>query len=148
MVSPETSAWPPIGVLQEPSSSARNARSQATAVEGVGVIDARQHLAHARVVLARLDADGALPDRRQEFVHAHDPGRVLRQPEPLHAGERQQRGVDLAVVELAQPRLHVAAQRRHLQVRPQPLGNRLPPQRGGAERGALRQFGERCALCG
>ena len=69
-----------------------------------------------------------------------------RQAEPLQAGERQQRGVDLAVLELAQPRLDIAAQRRHVEVGPQPLGDRLPPQRGGADRGAARQFGERFRL--
>ena len=37
---------------------------------GIGVVDARQQFARARVVRARLDADRALPDRRQEFFRA------------------------------------------------------------------------------
>ena len=46
--------------------------------EGVGVIDARQRFARARIIRARLDADRALPDCREKFVRAHDLGRVLR----------------------------------------------------------------------
>src|SRR5664280_2988349 len=45
----------------------------------VGVIDTRQNFARARIVFARLDADGALPDRREKFFRAHDLGRVLDQ---------------------------------------------------------------------
>ena len=77
--SPDSVACPAIGVLQEPSSSARKARSQAIAVERVGVIDARENLARARVVRARLDADGALRRPPAEIHrHRHDRGRVLR----------------------------------------------------------------------
>ena len=36
--------------------------------ERVGMIDARENLARALVVRARLDADGALRDRRQKFI--------------------------------------------------------------------------------
>src|SRR5664279_4160841 len=98
---------------------------------GVGVIDARQQFARARVVRARFDADRALPDRRQKFFRAHDLGRVLDQTEPLQSGERQDRRIDFTVREFAQPRLHVAAQRHHAQVAARALGDRLPPWRLG-----------------
>ena len=51
-----------------------------------------------------------------------------------------------AGLELAQPRLDVAAQRHDAQVGARALGDRLPAQRGGAERRALRQLGERARL--
>ncbi len=48
----------------------------------------------------------------------------------LQAGQRQQGRIDLAFVELAQTRLHIAAKHRDAKIGPQPLYQRLPPQRG------------------
>ena len=77
----------------------------------------RASSSRARASSARASMrDGALPGRRQKFFHAHDPCGVLREPEPLQSGERQDRRVDFAVIELAQPRLHIAAQRHDAQV--------------------------------
>ena len=64
------------------------------------------------VIGPRLDADGALPDRRQEFIHAEIAVAASASPS-LQARERQQRGIGHAVVELAQTRLDIAAQRHH-----------------------------------
>ncbi len=66
------------------------------------------------------------------------------QIQTLQARERKQRGIDFASVELAQPRLDVAAQRHDAQIRPYALGDRLPARRCGPEARAARQFGE-CA---
>ena len=77
---------------------------------GVGVVDRVEQGANARVVVARLDRDGALSDRRQEIVRLQQRRGRIGKTEPLQSGKRQQRGVDLAGVELAQPGLDIAAQ--------------------------------------
>jgi hypothetical protein len=108
--SPSSTACPAIGVRQEPSSTARNARSQASADAGVGMIDLRQQFARARIVGARLDRDRALPDRRQEFCAVEQRRRLVGKPSrfspPAPAASRRPRRL-----ELAQPRLDIAAQR-------------------------------------
>ncbi len=43
------------------------------------MIDAREQVARARIVGARLDADGALRDRRQKFFDVHDARGAIRQ---------------------------------------------------------------------
>ena len=69
----------------------------------------------------------------------------MREPEPLQARKREQGGVDLSGIELAQPGLHIAAQGPDFQIGTPPLHLRLPPQGRGADAGAARQVGER--LC-
>ncbi len=61
---------------------------------------------------------------------------MLRHVEALEAGEREERGRALALLQLAEPRLHVAAEVDNLQVRvlAQDLG--LAAQRGRADDGA------------
>ena len=137
-----TVAWPAIGVRHEPSSAARNARSHASAVAVSASIDRRQQRAGLGVVGAGLDADRALPDRRQEFVELEHRRRRIGETEPLQPGQRQQRRVGLALVELAQPRLDVAAQIDDPQIGPQPPHQRLAAQRRGADHRAARQLGE------
>ena len=108
-----------------------------------GMIDGGEQLARAAVVGARLDGDDALPDRRQELVDRQHRGGGVGASEPLQAGEREQRGVDLAGGELAQPGLDVAAQAHHREVGPGVLDQRLAPQRSGADDRAGRKIEER-----
>ena len=105
-------------------------------------------VARARVVRARLDADGALPDRRQKLVDAHDRGRVRRRGRAASgrrapaASRRPRRRRACA----AASRHCRAAARRRRSGR-SALDHRLPAQRGGAERRAVRQFAQAtCAL--
>ena len=63
-------------------------------------------------------------------------------PRRLQAGQRQQRGVDLAGRELAQPGVDVAAEVDHPQVGAPRQQLRLAAQRGGADHGASRQLGD------
>ena len=52
---------------------------------GVGMIDERKNSDIRVPIVARFDADGALPDCRQKFIHAHDLGGVPDQPKSLQA---------------------------------------------------------------
>ena len=146
---PDSVAWPAIGVRHEPSSTARKARSQATAIGGIGVIDARQHVARAAVVVARFDADGALR-RPPAGILRRDMicGRVRLQPEPLQPGEREHRGVGLAL------RRACAAASRHCRAAarradraacawrsPAAAATRCRPSRRAAARRAMRPCG-------
>ena len=141
-------AWPAIGVRQEPSSTARKARSAAQRGGGVAIVDGVEQRARARVVVARLDGDDPLPDRGQEFVAGSIAVAAAAQAEALEAGEREQGGVDLAGVELAQARLDVAAKGHHREVGAQALDQRLPAQRRGADHRAVRQLAQRARSCG
>ena len=105
------------------------------------MIDRRQQVARrARRPRASRCAMAPCPTAGRKFVDVEHRGRRVGEAEPLQSGERQQGRVDLAGVELAQPRLDIAAQRHDVEIRPQPLHHRLPPQRGGADDGAVRQL--------
>ena len=112
----------------------------------IGVVDTREDVANAFIVLARLNADRALRNGRKKFVGTHDVGGVLGQPKAFEPGKREKRGIDISRVELAQPRLDIAPQRRHTQIRSRTLGDRLPARRCSANARAFRQFGERARL--
>ncbi len=96
----------------------------------------------SRIVGADLDADGALADRRQEFVDVEHGGRRAKEPEALEPGDRKHGRVEGAAVELAQAGLDIAAQRRDGKVGPQMLEQRLPPRRRRADDGAVWQFAQ------
>ena len=73
------------------------------------MIDADENVGHAPVVLADLDADGALSDGRQKFVGAHDPGCVPGQSQSFQARKRKQGRINLTGLKFAQSRFHIAA---------------------------------------
>ena len=110
------------------------------------MIDGVHELARSRVGGARLDRDRALADRGGKLVHRKQRGCDIRTAEALEAGKRQQRCVDDAVVELAQPRLDIAPKRHDAEIRPQSFHQRLPSQRSGADHGPLRQLRDRRGL--
>src|ERR1700688_2878371 len=67
----------------------------------ISVIDTHQQLARARVVLARLDADGTLPGRGEKFVHTQNLGRMVCEAEPFQPCERKNSGIAFPDGELA-----------------------------------------------
>ena len=109
---------------------------------GVGVVDLGDQSARRCVVGAGLDADRALADRRQKFIDVEQSRCGVKQAEPLQAGDGEQRRVGFAGLDLAQPRLDVAAQRHDGKVRPQALDQGLPPQRCRADHRAARQIAQ------
>ena len=76
-------AWPAIGVRQEPSSTARKARSSGDRSGGVGIVDGGDQRAGLGIVRARLDADRALADGRQELLDVEHRGRRRDKAEAL-----------------------------------------------------------------
>jgi hypothetical protein len=66
--------------------------------------------------------------------------------EPLQARDRQQGSVHLTFGELAQTRVHVAAQGNHREVRADAQHLGLAAQAGGAQHGALGQIGQPSAV--
>ena len=80
------------------------------------------------VVGARLHGDDPLPDRRQELVQVENRGGGVGEPQPPQPGEREQRRIHLAGVELAQPCLHVTPDGDHGEVGAATLDQGLPPQ--------------------
>ena len=84
---------------------------------------------------------------RNSSVDRIDGGSV-GEPQPLQPGEREQGGVDLAGIELAQARLHIAAEVHDREIGTQPLDQRLPAQRRGADHSAVRKVLQGAARCG
>ena len=62
---------------------------------------------------------------------------MIGETEPTQSRHGQQRGMNLAAIEFGQPRLHVSAQKRHLQIRPHTTDLGLPAQRRGAHDAAF-----------
>src|SRR5712691_7903403 len=75
-----------------------------------GIADRVEESAGPGIVRTRLDGDDALADRRNEFVDRKDGRRSAREAEAFQSGEREQRRIDNALVELAQARLDIAAE--------------------------------------
>jgi hypothetical protein len=93
---------------------------------------------------AAFDADGVLADRRQHLV-LRDRDTDMTKAQPLQAGEREQRRLDLNALALGQARVDIAAQRDDLQIgaATQELG--APAQRGGADDRTPPQVGDASA---
>ena len=79
------------------------------------MIDRGEQVEARGIVGATFDADRALPDGQHLLRRQHDHARIL-DAQAAQAGERQQRGVDLAGRKLAQPAVDVAAKIDHPQV--------------------------------
>lgn len=97
----------------------------------------------AGIIGARLHRDCALADGRREILERNDRGSLVLVAETLQAGQRQQRCMNVAGFQLAQPCLNIAAESDDLQVRPGAAHQRLTAQRGRADDGAVRQVGDR-----
>mmetsp|Transcript_119490 Transcript_119490/g.320719 ORF Transcript_119490/g.320719 Transcript_119490/m.320719 type:complete len:332 (+) Transcript_119490:431-1426(+) len=97
---------------------------------------------HPLVVGAALEADGALGDGGQHLPPLQHAGRVLRHVHPLEACVREQSGVDVAALQLAQPGLHVAAEVHALKRWVHAVDLRLAPQRRRADNRAVREVGD------
>ena len=104
---------------QEPSSSARKARSAARAAAvssseiGWSARSARASALRAVIAIAPW------PGRRKEPIEAEHGAGAIGEAEPLQPGEREQGRADHPALGLAQPRLDIPAQEHRLKVRPQ-----------------------------
>ena len=96
--------------------------------------------------LPAFDADHALTDRRQHLLGRQRGGGHVRQSEAIQAGARQQRGVDLAPVQLLQARADAAAEIDHFEIRPPRQDLRLTAKRRRADHGPLGQGGDAVRL--
>jgi uroporphyrinogen decarboxylase len=67
---------------------------------------------------------------------------VIDHAQPTQTGCSKDGRLRLAFGQLAQPRLHIAAERDHIEVRPRGLQLRLAPQAGRADDRAVRQVGD------
>jgi hypothetical protein len=104
------------GVLQLPDNARANARSavsQASSRDRRAVRVRAQHQRARRGIRWR----GTLPHGRQAFFRIERRRDSARETQPLQPGCREDDRVVLPGVELAQPRVDVAAQRQHLKQR-------------------------------
>ena len=71
------------------------------------VVDGRQHLGRARIVLPALDADGALRDGRKHFGRLYGRGGDVRHAQPVQPGHGKEGAGRDAVFEFLQSGLHI-----------------------------------------
>lgn len=106
------------------------------------MVDGSQTLAQLRIPGAALDADRALPRRRQHVL-CRNRRCTLSHAEPREARHRQEGRVELPGAHPLQPRPDIAADERGLEVRAPGQHLRLPPEGGRADARARRQPGQR-----
>ncbi len=68
-------------------------------------------LAHHLVGRPALDGERTLADRRQHDLAGQDLGRMPAQVEAFEAAQRQNQCIDFTGLHLAQPRVHIPADR-------------------------------------
>src|SRR6476469_9090754 len=66
-----------------------------------------------------INRQRTLANRRTHNFRSHARAYIFVQTKPLHARCRQNDGIVFARLELAQPRIHIAAKRKYLQIRTQ-----------------------------
>ena len=95
---------------------------------GSGVMKRIEELPQGLVGGTALESERALAYRRKHDFARQDLGRKLSLAEPFEAAQREHQRIDLTGVQLADPRVHIAADRNDRQIRslPQQLG--LAPQ--------------------
>ena len=123
----------PIGVWQPPPSASTTARSALQRRAASGVVDRRDGAARVFVGFADLDGDDALARRRHARRRRKAERDARGEPEAAQAGGREHERIVLAVVELAQPRVQIAADRREQRAGKQPLQLRDPPHAARAD---------------
>ena len=109
---------------------------------GGGVFQLRQQREKVCSVLAAFNAQRALAHGRQKAFRVQnlDVGRV--QAQAAQTGRGQHDGIVTALAQLAQTRVHIAAQALNAQVGPQGQQLGLTAQAAGAYAGPLRQGGQ------
>ena len=100
------------------------------------MVERRDVLDCTSVVGAHLDADGALSHGGEHVVPVEDLCYTVLHVHPLEASEREEGAVDHVIVELAQARLHIAAEVDALDVGVLGEDLRLAAERRRADHGA------------
>jgi hypothetical protein len=106
-------------------------------IERLGVPDRREAFQDRCVVGAAGNRDGALPAGRRKPVEREIIIDAVFETEPLQSCGGEKRRVILALLHLAEPGLHVAAEKRDPEVGPDAAQERLPPERRRSHRRSL-----------
>ena len=118
----------PSGSWQPPPSAKttrRSAASAAAAASSCTACSARRHFSSSR---ANLDGDDALTGRRHALVAAESRRDPVAEPEAAQSGGGEDQRVVLSRIELAQPGVDVAADRRRRRRRERPTQLRDAPE--------------------
>ena len=119
-------------------SLSRNARSASAAIL-VSVVHGPQNFKHLAVVDPCLDAQDPLPDGGQELVGRERPHVARSRAETVEPRLRQDNGLVLAFLQLAEARVHIAANVFNFEIRTNATKLRGAAQRAGSNAGVLRQ---------
>ncbi len=108
----------------------------------------REPCGELRAVGANLDAERALARRGQTVFGIEQRADAIGETQALQTCRGQNDRRVLAAIELGEPRIEIAAQRPHIEMRIAHAQHRFTPQARGADHGTGRQRGERIVLVG
>src|ERR1017187_9119527 len=112
------------------------------------VVEKCQKRPRCRVAIANFNSQGALPGGGGHHFHGNNLADQLRFAEAVQASGGENDGIVVAGFELAQARIHIAAERVNLQIGTNRLQLRLTTQATGANVRPLRQRFDACELHG
>ena len=107
------------------------------------VVDRCQPFAHRTVISSSGNRDCPLSGRRQPFVSFEEARYMMAETKPRQPRCREQRSLRLPLVDLAEPRLNVAAEIDNTKVWPRAKCHRLPAERRGPDDRTFRQIRRR-----
>src|SRR5689334_16498295 len=97
------------------------------------MIEKEQQIMSLLIIVTRLNRESTLPNSWTHHIRKDARAHMLIQSQPVHARSSQDDGVIFARLKLTQARIHIAAQRKDLQIRPQRLQLALSTQAAGAD---------------
>ncbi len=110
----------PSGSWQPPPSADTTRRSASSAANDAGVVDRPQRAPALLVAGADFDRDDALARRRHALSRRNHRRDAVAEAKPAQAGGGEHQRVVFSRIELAQPRVDVAANRREARRRERP----------------------------
>ena len=129
-----------MGTWQPPPRLLSSARSQVVAARAAGSFRNSRCSSRGGVAFADFDAERALSCGGTHDFGGNDLFDQFRLAQALQSGRGEDDGVVFSLLEFAQARVDIAAQRMNVEIGADGLELRLAPQAGCADARALRQF--------
>ena len=129
-----------MGTWQPPPRRLSRARSQVVAARAAGSFKNSRCWRSGGIAFANFDPQRSLARSGAHDIRGNDLFDEFRLAQALQSSRGQDDGVVFSLLEFAQARVHVAAQRMNVEIGPDGLQLRLPAQAGRADARALWQI--------